>query len=199
MSGPTHHASAAVFDWLFEGHLSVYVFLAAAAALCVIVWVRTRKRRWLVGAIVFTALAGVYCLLYFAVETDRKQVAHRVEAMGKGFKSPPDLDALFQNVSDQFHCSFAESKAALRAKAGEQIQIWHITEVRISDVKLGEVSREKNTAVADFRAKVIGSFGQMEAATVHCTATFDYDPALGWRLRGLEVEGEPPLPKVLPL
>ncbi len=119
--------------------------------------------------------------------------------MTAALKQPADLDAAFQNVSDRFQCPFAGSKAALREKAGQQIRIWHITEVRVSDLRVGEVSREKNSAVADFRAKVIGSFGELEAATVHCTATFDYDAVHGWRMRGLEVKGEPPLPAELPL
>ncbi len=188
-----------MFDWLFEGHLSVYILLAVAAALSVIVWARTRKRRWLGVAALFVALAGLYCVLDHAVETDREQVRRKVLAMAAALKAPADLDAAFQYVSDRFRCPFADGKAALREKAGQQIQIWRITEVRISDVRVGEVSREKNAAVADFRAKVVGSFGELEAVTVHCTATFDYDAAHGWRMRGLEVKGEPPLPADLPL
>ncbi len=188
-----------MFDWLFEGHLSVYVLLAAAAAFCVVVWVRTRKRRWLAVAALFIALAGLYCVLDHAVETDREQVRRKVDSMAAGLKAPADLDAAFQYVSGRFQCPFADSKTTLREKATQQIQTWRITEVRISDLRVGEVSREKNAAVADFRAKAIGSFGELEAATVHCTATFDYDAAHGWRMRGLDVKGEPPLPADLPL
>ena len=188
-----------MFDWLFEGHLSVYVLLASAAALCVVVWVRTRKRRWIALAALFVALAGLYCVLDHAVETDREQIGRKVRVMAAAIKAPADLDAAFQNVSDRFQCPFADSKTALREKAARQIQTWHITEVRISDLRVGEISREKSAAVADFRAKVIGSFGELEAVTVHCTATFDYDAAHGWRMRGLDVKGEPPLPAELPL
>ena len=136
-SALTSHPSAAVFDWLFEGHLSVYVLLAAAAILCVVVWVRTRKRRWLALAAIFVALAGLYCLLDLAVETDREQIARKVNAMAAGLKAPADLDAAFQNVSDRFQCPFADGKTALREKAPQQIQTWHITEVRISDLRGG--------------------------------------------------------------
>ena len=191
-------ALAAMFDWLFEGHLSVYVLLAAAALTCGIVWRRTRKRRWLAAAAGFAALAGLYCLLDFAVETDREQIRRKVYAMAAGLKAPANLDAVFQNVADGIHTPFADGKAALREQARQQIQTWNITEVRISDLQMGEISREKNTAVAEFRAKVVGSFGTLEAATVHCTATFAYDPAHGWLMRELGVEGEPPLPRQLP-
>ena len=75
--------------------------------------------------------------------------------MAAGLKAPADLDAAFQNVSDRFQCPFADGKTALRDKAGQQIQILHITEVRISDLRVGGGFAEKNRAVADFRAKVV--------------------------------------------
>ena len=182
-----------MFDWLFEGHLSVYVLLAAAAALLIVLGARTRKRRWFTAAAGVVALAGLYCLLDFAVETDREQIQRKVKAMAAGLKAPANLDAVLENVSDRFHCPFADSKTALRDKAREQLKTWNITEVRISDLHCGEISRERKTAVAEFRAKVIGTFGALEAAPIFCTATFDYQPPQGWLLRELEVRGEGPL------
>jgi hypothetical protein len=185
-----------MFDWLFEGHLSVYLLLAAAAVLFVVLWVRTRKRRWLVAAAIAVALASLYCLLDFAVETDREQVGRKLRAMADGFKAPAKFDAVFNNVSDHFRSPEADmaDKAALRSKAQSYVQQYGITEVRISDLHWGEISREKNRAVADFRAKVIGNFGSsLEAVTVHCDAIFDYDAGHGWRMRALGVQGEGPI------
>jgi hypothetical protein len=182
-----------MFDWLFEGHLSVYVLLAAAAVLFAVLGARTRKRRWYAAAAGFVALAGLYCLLDFAVETDREQIQRKVKAMAANLKAPANLGAVLENVSDQFHCPFADSKAALREKASEGIRTWNITEVRISDLHCGEISRERKTAVAEFRAKVIGTFGALEAAPIFCKATFDYHPTHGWRMSELEVRGEGPL------
>jgi hypothetical protein len=182
-----------MFDWLFEGHLSVYVLLAAAAVLLIVLGARTRDRRWYATVAGVVALAGLYRLLDFAVETDREQIQRKVKALAAGLKAPANLDAVLENVSDQFHCPFADSKTALREKAREQINTWNITEVRISDLRCGEISRERNRAVAEFRAKVIGTFGTLEAAPVFCTATFDYQPPQGWQMRELEVRGEGPL------
>jgi len=179
-----------MFDWLFEGHLSVYFLLTAAAVLFAVLGVRTRRRRWYAAAAGAVALAGLYCLLDFAVETDREQIQRKVKAMAAGFNAPAHLNAVFENVSDQFHCPFADSKTALHEKAQQQLIAWNITEVRISDLHCGEISRERKTAVAEFRAKVIGSFGPMEAAPVFCKATFAYEPPRGWRMRELEVHGE---------
>ena len=187
-----------MFDWLFEGHFSVYVLLTAAAVCCAVVWRRTRRRGWLAAAVGFAALAGLYCLLDYAVETDREQIRRKVHVMAAGLTAPANLDAVFQNVADDVRCNFGNGKAELRQQAQQQIHTWAITEVRISGLRVGEISRATNKAVAEFQAKVVGQFGMTEAATVHCTATFGYDPVRGWLLRDLLVEGEPPLPRQLP-
>ena len=109
--------SAIVFDWLFEGHLSAYFLLAATAALFIVLGIRTRKRRWYAVAAGVVALAGLYCLLDFAVETDREQIQRKVRAMAADLKAPAHLDAVMENVSDRFHCPFADSKKALREKS----------------------------------------------------------------------------------
>ena len=170
-----------MFDWLFEGHLSVYFLLTAMAALFIVLGVRTRKCRWYAVAAGAVAVAGLYCVLDFAVETDREQIQRKVRAMAADLKAPAHLDAVMENVSDRFHCPFADSKKALREKAREAIQTYNITEVRIWNLHCEEISRERNKAVAEFQAKVIGTFGPMEAAPVVCKATFDYQPAHGWR------------------
>ena len=185
-----------MFDWLFEAHRhpAVYLFLAAVAVLFVVVSVRTRKRRWLVGTAVAAGLAGLYCILDFAVETDSEQIERKVNAMAAGFTAPTNLDAAFDSVSDQFHSSYASSKQDLRAMAQEKMENAHITGVKILEFHSGEISREKNTAKAEFRAKVVGNFGGgLEAVTVHCDATFDYDAVHGWRMRGLGVKAEYPI------
>ncbi|HVS37054.1 MAG TPA: hypothetical protein VMS17_15950 [Gemmataceae bacterium] len=187
-----------MFDWLFEGHRhpAVYILLAAAAVLFVVVAVRRRRRRWLIGTAVAAALAGLYCLLDYAVETDSEQIERKVNAMAAGFKAPANLDAVFDNVSDQFRNS-AGDKKWLRDLAQQQLQNSGITDVKIIEFRTGEISREKNLATAEFRAKVAGNFGGgLEAVTVHCDANFDYDALHGWRMSGLGVKAEYPIQNV---
>ena len=185
-----------MFDWLFEGHRhpAVYLLLAAAAVLFVVVSVRTRRKRWLAGAAGAVALAGLYFLLDVTVETDSEQIERKVNAMAAGFQAA-DVNAVFANVSDDFHSSNPEwaDKAALRAAVQRHIRDYAITKVEVSDFHSRDVSRDRNTASADFRAKVVGSFPNgAEAIPLHCDATFDFDPAHGWRMRTLGVQGEGP-------
>ena len=95
-----------MFDWLFEGHLSVYFLLTAIAVLFVVLGVRTRNRRWYAAAAGAVALAGLYCLLDFAVETDREQIQRKVNAMAAGFRRRPTSTPCLKRLG-QFHCPFA--------------------------------------------------------------------------------------------
>ena len=177
-----------MFDWLFEAHRhpAVYVFLAALAVLFVVVWTRTKKKRWLAAAAVPAALAGVYYLLNVAVETDSEQIERKIQEMAAGFKAPARLDAVFDDISDDFQGPNdpALNKSALRDLVQRDIQSYGITEVKISDFHSGEISRAKDSAAADFRAKIILSApGAPDAVPVHCDAAFDHDAAHGWRMR----------------
>ena len=188
-----------MFDWLFEGHRhpAIYICLAAAAVLFLVIWYRTRKRRWLIAAAVPAALAGLYWLLDVAVETDREQIERKIHALADGFQAPANLDAVFDNVSDNFHSSYASDKAKLRELAQQHVRDSGITEVRILEFHCPEAWRGNGSAKAEFRAKVVGNFGGgLEAVTVHCDATFDYDAAHGWRMSDLGVNGEGPIQSV---
>ena len=114
--------------------------------------------------------------------------------MAAGLKAPAHLDAVFENVSDQFHCPFAESKTALRDKAQDQLK--HLEHYRSANNRLAlrrDFARKETPQSRSFGPRSSATFGTLEAAPVFCKATFDYQPAHGWRMRELEVHGEGPL------
>ena len=182
-----------MFDWLFEGHRhpAVYLLLAAAAVLCLVVSVRTRR---VAVAAVPAALAGLYYLLDIAVETDSEQIDAQGGCDGRRLQGAGQPRRRFRQRLRPFPQLLRRRQAVLPRPARQNIQTSGITEVKIIEFHSGEISREKNTAAAVFRAKVVGSLPNgVEAVTVHCDATFDYDPAHGWRMRGLGVQGEGPI------
>ena len=186
-----------MFDWLFEAHRhpAVYVFLAALAVLFVVMGMRTKKKRWLAAAAVPAALAGLYYLLDVAVETDSEQIEHKIQQMAAGFKAPAHLDAVFDDISDDFQGPNdpALDKSALRDLVQRDIQSYGITEVKISDFHSGEISPHEGQR----RRRLPGQDHPVgprrpDAVPVHCDATFDHDAAHGWRMRTLKVKGEYP-------
>jgi len=90
-----------VFDWLFEGRLTVYVVLAAVAATLLYVGVQRRRHEYLVAAGIVVALIGLYFLLDRLVETNREQVRRKLVEMADGVKDR-DADRVLAHVSEKF-------------------------------------------------------------------------------------------------
>jgi hypothetical protein len=176
-----------MFDWLFEGHIAVYAVLAAAAAVCTLLWRRTRKRRWLAGAAAALALAGLYALLDFAVETDRERLQRLIPEMAAGLKPHSNLDPVFDHVSEQFRSPSGKSKSEVRETARSYLDSGVVTEVKVWNVRVEKASRREGTAEVLFDGKVKGNLGGGEYLALWCKAVFEYDPARGWLLKSLEV------------
>jgi hypothetical protein len=173
-----------VFDWLFEGRLTVYLALGAGAVLLVALWTRDRRRRWLIGVGVLAGLAGVYFLLDRLVETPTEQIRRKLDEMGAGVKAR-DAGAIFRHLSDGFRFRGMD-KAAFRKWVEPMLEGGQVTEVRIWDVAIPEPPRGNGPVRVHFRAKPLGPMTSgVEQAIVH--AEFVRDPDGQWRLKGFEI------------
>jgi hypothetical protein len=176
-----------VLDWLYEGRLSVYLFLAAIAVALVFFWWQRRKRYFLFGAGLFLVLMGVYYLLDRAVETDREQIVRKLETMAAAVKAK-DASAIFQHVSDDFRSPGGKNKKDFQAFAESTIKSRTVTEVKVWGFRFdGDPSRERKTCIVNFQVKVTGNFGNVGELGYPCEATFDFDARHGWRLKGFRL------------
>jgi hypothetical protein len=177
-----------VFDWLFEGKVAVYLFLAAVAVSLVYLWTQTRKRYFLYGVGVTVLLAGLYFLLDKAVETDREQIVHKTEAMAAAVKAK-DIRALFEHVSDQFRSPAGKDKQQSQISAQKLISSGEVTEVTVWGFHFDDDgSRERRSRVVAFQVKAEGSLmGVTRGVPFTCEATFDFDAQHGWRLKGFKL------------
>jgi len=167
-----------VFDWLFEGHTSVYVVLAALMGFLLVAWWQTRKRWVLMGVPLVAALAGVYALLDVMVETDREQIVRKVNALVAALNAH-NLDAAFVHVSDEFRSPAGKSKKEVRDAARMYFDQKIVERVKVWDIVCeGTPSRERPPARVFFSIKVEG-FRDLFA---DCDATCDFHPEHGWRL-----------------
>jgi hypothetical protein len=187
---PNPQPEAVVFDWLFEGRASVYVFLAALAAVMLYAWWVTRKRRWLyrVGAV--AVLAGAYFLLDRLVETSREQIERNLTEMAAGVKAR-DRDRVFNHLSDDFRWRKFD-KSTLRVLADSHG--WQLGEPILWDIRfpsdykspvLAKVPGEGQAPPSRwvvFRLKRKG-----DAVAFDCEALFVREPDGQWRMRHFEV------------
>jgi hypothetical protein len=184
-----------VFDWLFEGRLSVYVFLGALAVLLLIAWWQNRWAWCLAGVGILLVLIGLYWLLDRLVETDREEITRKVEELAAAVRQKR-LNAAFEHVSDQFRSPSGMTKQQFRDGAEREIHRYEITEIVVWDFEYPErPSREKGTARASFRFKVKGSFGDF--IEHRCEPVFVYEPPRGWRLKSFKIFRPMPNEEVL--
>jgi hypothetical protein len=182
-----------VFDWLFEGRTTVYVVLAALTLLLLALAWQTRKRHWLLGAGAVLALAAVYFLLSLIVETDRKQIEHKLQEMAAGVKDH-DPDKVFAHVSEDFRLG-GKDKAKFREFAEPHLRGSGDREVVVWDVRFPPESRSAlrggpgTGVLVEFRITPKGFDGR-DGLSYPCDATFVRDPDRQWRLKSFRT----PLP-----
>jgi hypothetical protein len=176
-----------VFDWLFEGRLTVYALLAVAAIVLGILWWRERKPRYLFGIGVVLALMAVYSVLDWAVETDREQIVRKVREMSAAVHAG-NIDALFKDISDQFKSPQGRDMQATRDFARGMIESKQVTEVTVWDFHFnGDIDRARPVEVV-FQVKPRGSVGVgVEGLFFRCVATFVHEGNGGWRLHGCKL------------
>jgi hypothetical protein len=177
-----------VYDWLFEGRLSVYIPLIAAALVCLVVWKQTPRRIFLLGFAAAALLAGAYFLLDLAVETDREQIERKTKEMAGGVRAQ-NIAAILGHVSGDFrHGSmtrelfdhFAES--AIRGHRVEEVEVWdfHFPDDFRGPFRIPSTGRDTLVARVSFTAKPKG--GMASEAFYRCEAQFVRDPDGQWRL-----------------
>jgi hypothetical protein len=183
-----------VFDWLFEGRLSVYVILAAAAVIVAALWSRsgfvlvrevsdgkksTRHRpAWLpILLAVIVLLAGVYFLLDRLVETPHEQIQRKLLEMAKAVKAK-DVDGIFKHISEGFRLG-EMNRASFRTTLVEPAI------KRVEDLILWDFKFPDESGRVTFFARVTGTGGPDGPFDIR--ATFVKDADSQWRLQTFEV------------
>jgi hypothetical protein len=175
-----------VFDWLFEGRVTVYGTLLGLTILLLVLWWQSRKRSLLLAVAAVGALIGLYAFLDHAIETDREQLTRKVKEMAAALNAG-DVDRAFVHISDRFRSAHGIGKEDLRKLANDYLKDKRVTSVDVWDIECEDaISREHPPARVSFMVKVHGQPG-FEGAFARCDSTFDFDPQHGWRLSGFRL------------
>jgi hypothetical protein len=173
-----------MFNWLVEGWLSVYLFLAVVALVLLAVWWSTRQRKYLIAAAVVFALAALYGLLDLAVETDHEQMVRSVREMAASARNK-DASGLFDHISDEFRHE-GMTKSDLITLAKNAIEHGDVREVVVWDFERGPVSRADRSGTVIFLIKIKSPWTRDELF-LRCKAHFVLESDGKWRLKGFEL------------
>jgi len=169
-----------VFDFLFEGRAGVYVVLALAGIIALLLWWQKRQRKPLVVLIVTLVLAGLYTLLHFLVETDTEKVDRTLREMAQAMDTK-DMDRLFSHVSRDFTYG-GKSREEIRRRLSDRLHGGDVKGVAIRDFRVLEFDREKKLLRVEFaaRGQYLDWHGQMR-----CQGEFIRENDGQWRLKKL--------------
>jgi hypothetical protein len=180
-----------MFDWLFEGRLTVYLALAVAALVLLGLWTRDRKRGWLLGVGVVGAFVLAYFLLDRFVETGREQVGRKLQEMAAAVKAR-SADRIFAHISDRFTFQ-GMNKAAFRGYVEGVMSRGWVTDLTIWDVD----APDSTSGQVRFRAKPRGSLQGIEAPWV-VRARFVQESGGEWRLESFTISSPLDAPVDIP-
>ena len=172
-----------MFNWLFEGRISVYILLLAVALVLLAIWWRVRQRQLLIASVVAFLLIGVYWLLHFVpteAKTDRAEIERRLEEMASA-AARHDGAALERNLSDQFRSPLGVDKKTIAQTVQSRGQD---VKLKLSEIDFpAPPSRSEGTTKVNFHVEILEPINQH----YHIESVFDWDAANGWRLRELHV------------
>jgi hypothetical protein len=175
-----------VFDWLFEGRISVYIGLGACAFVMLYLWRQQRRRPLLYIGVFLIALIGLYWLLDRLVETDREVLENTVLRM-TGAVAERKLDVSFSYISENFRSPNNNNKEHFRALAEKYLGsgagqvsgvdvLWRCEFPERPDRTSGKEAK------VNFHFKLRGEFGGKESFYYLCESIFIYEPPGVWRL-----------------
>ena len=184
-----------MFDWLFEGRISVYVLLGVAAALLLYAGRQRRQKSLVLAGCIVACLIGLYYLLDRFVETDREQVRRKLAEMADGVRAR-DAGAIFQHISERFD-TWRMDRAAFRRWVEDQLPT--VEELRVSNITFpGGGNPADGTLRVTFDARVTSGRLPTGAGSVFVDATFRRDADGQWRLTAFQASS-PLLNNGLPL
>lgn len=122
-----------MFDWLYEGQLGVYLFLAVVAGIFAALFVRERRGRWLYPIIGLALLAVAYFFLDRMVETRREQIARKLQAMANAVRTR-DANTIFQHVARDFRVGGMNREAfrgyvdsVMQSRLVDHLTVWDVS------------------------------------------------------------------------
>jgi ketosteroid isomerase-like protein len=170
-----------VFDWLFEGRLSVYGLLFLVGCVLLVLWWQRRERRLFLAVGAIAGVALCYFLLSLLRETDRNQIFRKMNEMREAVNQQ-DLDGFLAHVSDDF-LAYGMNKKALREETSSAIDRFGIRNASIKDLEIEELDREKGRAKVSFRGAADNN--RTARLTIPCEAEFIREKDGQWRLKSI--------------
>jgi len=173
-----------MFDFLFEGGLTLYFALLIAAVFFFILWFKWRDRRFLKALGVVAGLALLVFLLDLLRETDRERALSTLSVVIERINNK-QLDAAFSELSDDFQ-AYGMDKKTMREKATSAIRTYNIRNLRAKSIQVMKQDRDKRSVTLRFNATADSSLTE-GWAMAPCEVDFVIDAQDRCRIKSFRI------------
>jgi len=170
-----------VFDWLFEGRLSVYVFLLLIGCLLLVLWWQQRDRRLIYAVSAVGLAALLYFLLDVVRQTPREQVEATIREMADAVNKH-DVDRLFRHVSDNFKYR-GRDKKEFRERVRSALDTYGVKNARIKNLRFLKEDAAAGQVTVRFDGKA--DTNQEWTLALPCEVDFIREGDGQWRMKAI--------------
>jgi hypothetical protein len=170
-----------VFDWLYEGRLSVYAFLLLVGGILLVLWRSLRDRQALKVVAAVAGLALLYFLLDILHETPREKVEATIKEMADA-ASKHDLDRLFRHVSENFKYQNSDKKA-FRDRVRSALDRYDVKNIRVKDLRF--LNMDLDAGRMTVRVGGTASTNQEWSMALPCELDFVREGDGEWRMKAI--------------
>jgi hypothetical protein len=170
-----------VFDWLFEGRLSVYIFLFLIVCVLLVLWWQRRDRRLLKGVVA----VGFVTLLYFVLDRVAETPQEKVEATIKDMADAVgknDLDRLFGHIANNFNYR-GKDKKAFRERVQAVLKEYSIKNVRLKEIRFLKMDLDAGRMTV--RISATAETNQEWGLAMPCEGDFVREGDGQWRMKAI--------------
>ncbi len=161
----------------------LYMLLGTATLILGVVWWRTRRGWFFVGACVLILLIAALALLRSMYPSEGEKIFRVVQDMSAALKAK-DMDRIASHLANNFNW-FGNSRAEFRKHAEHVVNFLEITECPVWDFDAEKVSRAEGKATIWFRAKPKSR--RIETAAFYLIkADLVVEPDGQWRIQTLD-------------
>lgn len=136
-------------SWLVDNAIALYVLFGIAAVGLLLIWRNNRQAKYLAFTAGVLALIGLVWLATQLIDSDSKQLENNVNAMALAVKDGK-VDDLFKHISNDFRYK-EKDRDLMYAAVQLAMAANRITDVKIKNFRVDELSRDKKFAKTWFR------------------------------------------------
>ena len=171
-----------MFDFLFEGRLSVFLLFLLVLVFLFLMWRQRKDRGYLTGMGVVVVLAALYFLLDLVHETDKEAATRTLHEL-IAHVNKREHDKSFAFLADDFK-AYGLNKETIRPEWEKGLRDGDVRNIRAKRIEVEKQDRDNHNLTLRFDAKADTN---LPYNMVPCEVDFARDSQGRWRIKSFRL------------